>query len=207
MISVADMRKAEHEAAFMGISEALMMENAGANAAKIAGSMFGLKGRKILVFCGTGNNAGDGLVFARHALISGGIVYVYFVKGHESLKPLALENYVILEKLREAGQEIHFLDKLGSGFRADILVDAMLGIGISGEVGEEYSKAIMLFNGMEGKKISLDIPSGIDADTGEVLGCAVRPDVTITFYDKKSGLNAKNSGKIVIADIGFPRIK
>ena len=90
--------------------------------------------------------------------------------------------------------------------RADILVDAILGTGIKGEVREEYVKAIKLFNSMPGLKVSLDCPSGIDADTGKSLGAAVKPDITITFHDRKRGLSKSNCGQIVVAGIGIPKI-
>jgi len=90
---------------------------------------------------------------------------------------------------------------------ADILVDAMLGTGIKGDVSEDYNNAINNFNSMKGKKVSLDNPSGIDCDTGEVLGIAVKPDMTITFHDVKKGMNESNSGRIVVAGIGIPKMR
>jgi hydroxyethylthiazole kinase-like uncharacterized protein yjeF len=86
-----------------------------------------------------------------------------------------------------------------------MLVDAMLGTGLKGEVDAGYRKAIETFNAMSGFKVSLDCPSGIDADTGEAMGAAVKPDVTICFHDVKRGLNAANSGKIMVAGIGIPK--
>lgn len=206
MISVRSMRAIEQKAKEMGIDDAILMENAGANAAKIIDDMTGLRGREVLIFCGAGNNAGDGLVLARQALIMGAKVRIYLMKGMEFLKPLAKRNYAILKNLGLAKHKVGFYKKITPAVRADILVDAMLGIGIKGEVREEYVKAIKLFNSMPGLKVSLDCPSGINADTGKSLGAAVKPDITITFHDRKRGLSKSNCGQIEVAGIGIPKI-
>lgn len=206
MISVKSMRGIEKRAREMGIDDSILMENAGANAAKIVNDMLGLRRKEVLVFCGTGNNAGDGLVFARHALILGASVRIYMMKGKEFLKPLAKRNYSILKNLGLAKHDVVFYREIAPAVRADILVDAMLGIGIRGVVSEEYGKAIKLFNGMPGLKVSLDCPSGIDADTGKSLGDAVRPDITITFHDRKCGMSKDNCGQVVVAGIGIPKL-
>lgn len=207
MISVEDSRKIEKKANEMGISFETMMENAGSGAARYVKEKYGLKGKRVLVFCGTGNNAGDGLVFARHALIYGAIVHVYFVNGHELLRSEeAKRNFRILVSLKSLIKHVKFHDKKLDKLKPEILIDAMLGTGIRSKVTEEYQKAIKLFNGMSATKISIDCPSGIDCDTGEEMGAAVKPDLTITFYDVKKGLNKRNSGEIVVCPIGFPKL-
>ncbi|UCD02871.1 MAG: NAD(P)H-hydrate epimerase [Candidatus Aenigmatarchaeota archaeon] len=199
MISVSEMHEIERKAVNMGISEELLMETAGANAASVTDSEFRLQGKEVMIFCGTGNNAGDGLVFARYALIYGASVKVYFVCGTGSLKPLPSKHHSALRRQ----EKVVFVKRAED---ADILVDAMLGTGIKGRVSEEYARAIREFNSMNGIKLSLDNPSGIDCDTGEVLGEAVKPDMTITFHARKKGMNEKNSGRIVVAGIGIPKI-
>ncbi len=206
MISVSEMREEEARAVAMGIEERIMMENAGANAAAAADSLIALKWKTVLVFCGTGNNAGDGLVFARHASIKGARVLLYFVKGTEPLKPLASGQLSILMKMKAAGCRLDVVKEIAQGITADILVDAMLGTGMKGEPGPEYARAIEAFNSMGGTKIALDCPSGIDADTGACAGACVRPDFTITFHDAKRGMAKENSGKIITAGIGIPRL-
>jgi hydroxyethylthiazole kinase-like uncharacterized protein yjeF len=198
MILVADMKIAEHRAVKAGVSEETLMENAGTMAAGIVDSEQGFGGKTVTVFCGTGNNAGDGLVLARHAIDRGAYVMVYFVKGPGRLKPLPQKHY---DKL--GGLDAHFVRHPED---ADILVDAMLGTGIRGNVHKVYRQAIAEFNSMTGFKVSLDNPSGIDCDTGEVLGAAVKPDMTVTFHDIKAGMNGENSGRIVVADIGIPKV-
>ncbi len=198
MISVAEMKKAERRAVKAGISEEKLMENAGARAAKIVNSERVFGDKSMTVFCGTGNNAGDGLVLARHAINNGAYVMIYFVKGTDKLKALAEKHYNDLREL-----DAKFVKYPED---ADIIVDAMLGTGIKGKVSLEYRQAIKAFNSMNGFKVSLDNPSGIDCDTGEVLGIAVKPDMTITFHDIKKGMDGSNSGRIVVADICIPRM-
>lgn len=204
MISVSGMREVESLAVSMGVDEAVMMENAGGNAASLLDSVIELKWKTVLVFCGTGNKCGDGLVFARHALIRGARVVVYFVKGQDGLKPLAKKNCSALSGLSSRGADVGFVQDIKTAAPADILVDAMLGIGMRGEPDDAYRQAIRAFNAMGGTKVSLDCPSGIDADTGECLGACVVPDMTITFHDVKRGLTRENSGRIIVAGIGIP---
>ncbi|UCC91512.1 MAG: NAD(P)H-hydrate epimerase [Candidatus Aenigmatarchaeota archaeon] len=207
MISVKKMREIEHKAKEIEIPEAIMMENAGANVARILNGKIGLKGKKILVFCGTGNNAGDGLVFARHSLIHGAEVDVYFVKNPEVLRSeTTRRNYAILHSLKSMGHHVRFHIEKFPKVKADILVDALMGTGLRDVVSEEYAKAINRFNESGGFKVSVDCPSGINSDNGKIMGFAVRPDLTVTFYDRKKGLNRGNSGEVIIADIGVPKI-
>ena len=207
MISISKMRETEKRAEEMGIDESIMMENAGANVARILNEKIGLKGKHVLVFCGTGNNAGDGLVFARHALIYGAKVAVYFVKDPKLLRSsVTRKNYGILGNLKSLGKPVKFYTKKVPKLKTYVLVDALLGTGLKDIVSDEYAKAIKKFNSMGGYKVSIDCPSGIDSDTGKVMGSAVMPDLTVTFYDRKRGLNRENSGEIVIADIGIPKI-
>jgi hydroxyethylthiazole kinase-like uncharacterized protein yjeF len=207
MISVKKMREVENKAKEMGITEAIMMENAGANVAKIVNEKIGLKGKKILVFCGTGNNAGDGLVFARHSLIYGAKVDVYFIKDPKVLRSdVTRKNFGILGNIKSLRKPIKFYVKKIPKVKYDVLVDALLGTGLKEMVDEEYVKVIDKFNSMEGFKVSIDCPSGINCDTGKIMGLAVKPDLTITFHDRKKGLNSENSGEMLITDIGIPKI-
>lgn len=202
------MRMVDQKAQKIGLDASILMENAGANAARILNEKISLRGKKILVFCGMGNNGGDGLVFARHALIYGAKIFVYFVKDPRYLKTNEAENnYKILKNLKSSGFKINFCTGKVPSIKADVLVDALLGIGLKGNVQREYKKAIEKFNSLNGFKYSIDCPSGVNSDTGKIMGVAVKPDLTVTFYDKKKGLNGKNSGEIIVADIGIPKIK
>lgn len=207
MISVKRMLEVEKRAKEIGITETIMMENAGANVARILNERIGLKGKKILVFCGSGNNAGDGLVFARHSLIHGAKVDIYFIKDPKVLRTeTARKNFGILGNLKSLGEPLRYYVKKIPKVKYDLLVDALLGTGLKNIVNEEYVKVIKRFNSMEGFKVSIDCPSGVNCDTGKIIGLAVKPDLTITLHDRKRGLNPRNSGEIVIADIGIPKI-
>ncbi len=207
MISVKKMKEIENKAKEIGISEAIMMENAGANVARILNEKIGLEGKHILVFCGTGNNAGDGLVFARHSLVYGAKVDVYFVKRPEVLRSeVTRRNFAILHSLKSMGFRVKFHTEKIPKVKADILMDALLGTGLKNVVSEEYAKVIKKFNESEGFKVSLDCPSGVNSDSGKIMGSAIKPDMTITFHDRKKGLNSENSGEIIMAGIGIPKI-
>ncbi len=206
-ITVRKMREIEKKANAFGISSQIMMENAGSQAVRKVSEKIGLKGVKVLVFCGTGNNAGDGLVFARHALIQGARISVFFVKGYKLLRSNeARKNFAVLNSLKSLGFPVKFYEKALPKLKAKVLVDAMLGTGLNSNVRDDFAKAIKKFNSMRGYKISLDCPSGIDSDTGKKLGISVKPDITLTFYDRKKGLRPGNSGTIHVCHIGFPRL-
>jgi hydroxyethylthiazole kinase-like uncharacterized protein yjeF len=207
MISVKKMKEVEKKAREIGVSEGIMMENAGANVARILNQKIGLRGKRILVFCGTGNNAGDGLVFARHSLVYGAKVDVYFIKDPKVLRSdITRRNFGILGNIKSLGKPVKFHVRRIPNMRYDILVDALLGTGLKETVSKEYAKVIEKFNSMEGFKVSIDCPSGINSDNGKVMGSAVKPDLTITLHDRKRGLNPRNSGEIIITDIGIPKI-
>lgn len=207
MISARKMRQVEKKAKEIGVTEAIMMENAGANVARILNERIGLKRKRVLIFCGTGNNGGDGLVFARHALIYGAKVRVYFVKNPKIIRSeISRRNFGILGNLKSLGKNVKFYIERAPKMKASVFVDAMIGTGLNETVGSKYAKAIERFNKSEGFKVSIDCPSGVNCDNGKIMGIAIRPDLTITFHDCKKGLNSNNSGEIIKADIGIPKI-
>ncbi len=202
MISVEEMRKIdEHAQNVLGVPALILMENAGANAARIMHERFNLEEKNVIVFCGTGNNGGDGLVFARHAAKYGAAVSIVMVKPEKHIRTSeAKTNYNITRNLKiniYAGKLPESLKDI------DIACDAMLGIGLKDDVRGPYAMMIDVFNKLNCIKVSLDCPSGINADTGRVCKTAVKPDVTITFYDIKKGLNQSNCGEIAVTDIGI----
>ena len=147
------------------------------------------RARKIQVFCGAGNNGGDGFVVARLAVEANLDVQVYLLAEVTRLKGDAKSAY---EKLLKAGcQCVSF--KAGVNDEQDIIVDGLLGTGLSGEVGGQYREAIQWINRARQSKnqikvIALDIPSGLHADTGCIQGVAVKADLTVTFIGVKQGL-------------------
>ena len=204
--------------AHYGIAGLILMENAGAAVAREALKILhGSNAEKIVVVCGKGNNGGDGFVAARH-LISFRIptsVCLLCLKEDLTLPSDAATNLDILERMVARGfapdiievstsEHLHELSAQLSS--ATVVIDAILGTGLTGAVREPASSAIDLINSSGASVISVDIPSGLDADEGVPLGKAVRADVTVTFVREKVGLSkvpAKEYlGKLIVAEIG-----
>ncbi|MBI4358184.1 MAG: NAD(P)H-hydrate epimerase [Candidatus Omnitrophica bacterium] len=193
-----------------GISTLILMENAGREIARLADKIL-RKGKKILVVCGTGNNGGDGFVAARHLSNMGHSVRVVLVGSAKKLKSDPQINFVILKKMK-----IPVLELKGRSYRfqslvqqSKIIIDAMFGIGLSRPVSGIYFDVISELNRSGRRILSIDIPSGIDSDSGKVLGIAVKAHATGTLAAMKPGLiladGRKHSGKIKVLDISIPR--
>lgn len=142
------------------------------------------KERIITVFCGGGNNGGDGYVVATLALRAGYQVIVYALTEPNSLSGDALTAYQ--DWLVAGGSVSEFSS--GQSIRQGVVVDALFGIGLSREVGEDFVSAITAINRAGCPVVAVDVPSGLHAYTGSVLGCAVKADVTVTFIGLKCGL-------------------
>jgi len=160
--------------------------------------------KSVAIFCGSGNNAGDGYIVARLAMLMGLKVVVYSLVDPESLSGDALLAY---RKYRiVAGTVILFQSE--QNIAADVFVDALLGIGLSRPVAGLYAQAIALINTTAVKVIAIDIPSGIHADTGFVLGCAVKADCTVSFVALKQGLLTGQAvdycGNIIYESLAVP---
>lgn len=155
----------------------------------------------VFIMAGIGNNGGDGLALARLLAEQEVAVTVWCVGNVEKASAQWTAQKHILEHY-----QIPFCDgPQKEGYT--IVVDALFGVGLSREVTGEYADAVDSFNLLEGHKIALDLPSGISSDTGEILGCAVRADETITFGYEKRGLylfpGTNYAGKILLADVGI----
>ena len=160
--------------------------------------------KSIAVFCGAGNNAGDGFIVAKLALDAGLSVTVYSLTDSQTIKGdalIAYQNYVDAH-----GVIIPFQDK--GLIDVDVIVDALLGIGLDRPVTGLYALAIQTINKSIARVIAVDNPSGLNADTGHVMGFAVKADCTVTFIGLKQGLftgNAANyCGEISYASLGVP---
>jgi NAD(P)H-hydrate epimerase len=189
-----------------GIPSLILMEHAGKAVANAAAGLAKPFEGTVAVICGPGNNGGDGFVAARHLYNRGYDVSVFLVKDETQIKAGdALANYNILKKMRIPCSKFESLPGDTS-----IIVDAMLGTGTKGEITGAYKNIIEAVNKTNIPVASVDIPSGIDADTGAVLGCAVKAAITVTFAGAKTGLVANAAkpylGSLVIVDIGIPRL-
>jgi len=194
MITSAEMRELESRS---GISPKLLMENAGKAAFSIINEKYGLKGKKILILCYHGNNSGDGFVVARHC---SGIseVDILFLGDEEKFSPETRSNYEEIDKINSiqifADYSIDYDDY-------DLIIDAMLGTGMRGEPRQPIKEVISLVNSSKAKKVSLDIPSGMDADSKDNKEY-IRADTIITFHDLKPALLSVKD-RVIIADIGL----
>lgn len=196
-----------------GIPGVVLMEVAGRGVVDVIRAVASpLDGRKVAVACGRGNNGGDGYVVARHLLDAGAEVSVVLASDPSRVSGDALIN---LESYRRLGGSLHtVVDDSDVGAvrplfeAADVIVDALLGTGLSDEVRGRYRTLIETIEGCAGLKIAVDIPSGLSADDGRVLGVAAPADHTVTFGFPKVGLvtdpGAQLAGELHVVDIGIP---
>ncbi len=203
-----EMRAIELNAEYFGVSRLQLMENAGHQVALEVASRFKTD-KSITVFCGLGGNGGDGFVAARHLLSLGFRTEIILAgKASEIADKAALENWNALLYLRNAVPIREVYDStLVPKITAEIVVDALLGTGAKGKLRPPFLDLVKAINSSRTFKIALDVPTGVDSDTGEVLGDAVKADLTITFHRAKSGFeNAKKYlGELVVKQIGLPR--
>ena len=215
-----DMMVTDYNCEFLGLSRLCLMESAGKSLAeevgKIAVYTFS-KPVKVVIFTGSGGNGGDGFVAARYLLNRGYDVDIYMLKDNIR-SPYSKTNLEILQNMkpRLSRLNIHNLKTLEDINNCEvaksedsefIIVDGLLGTGISGKLQTNIKRAIEIINESKGIKISVDVPSGMDPLTGEVSDLAVIPDYTISFHKIKDGVrNAEEEivGGLVTADIGIP---
>jgi NAD(P)H-hydrate epimerase len=203
----------------LGIPGMVLMENAGRSCAElIKEKLTGIEHPKVCVFCGTGNNGGDGYVIARHLLNSGFEVSVVICGDRNKIKGDAKTNLDVLERLGRSVEQMNLSDPDTAGRvkafagGADMLIDALFGTGLSGRLRDEYTRLVESVNALNCPILAVDIPSGLDCDTGQPLGAAVRADWTVTFVAVKKGFAcpdaATYTGEIFVASIGVePRVR
>ena len=183
----------------------LLMENAAIAVVKRIEECFEIKNLKTAIFCGKGNNGGDGLAIARLLSIKGAKVCVFFTSGTEYSGD-ALINLKIA-KCMDIDMHDCISDCDISSF--DIVIDAILGTGIKGEVYSCVSEIIENINNNSKYTVAVDIPSGINSDSGEVCGTAIKANETVTFAAYKRGMflfpGCEYCGKITVSDISMPR--
>ncbi len=190
----------------------VLMENAGRSAAEIV-KKFAQKNnlKKIIVFCGPGKNGADGFVLARYLYIWNFKTKVIIFVDETNYRNEILQNYMILKKLGVI-IEMFNIEKIKKEItKYDIVVDAIFGIGLKRKVEAEYKDAIDLINRTKKIVFSIDIPSGIQSDTAEILGCCIKADYTLTMGFLKLAFKNKKIkklfGKIKLIDIGYPKVK
>ena len=192
----------------MGFSRKFMMENAGAAATKRLVEKLGdVKPKNVLVFAGLGNNGGDGLVIARHLAGYGSSVTVFLLGESNNIRSEECSwNWNLLKKMKSVklltGINLEQLNNL----EFDIIIDGILGTGISGEIREPQASAITFINKSNAYKLAVDVPSGVDPDTGNKNSPHVMADVTVTFHRMKVGMPKRTDvcGEIFVEKIGIP---
>ena len=205
-ISVDDMYKIENKGHDMGFLKKFMMENAGAAAVRRLVEKTGAVGSKnIVIFVGLGSNGGDGMVMARHLAGHGAKVTVILLGTSDKIKTEESSwNWSILEKM----PSIKLLgnNSIDFDFKSDILVDAILGTGITGEIREPYASAINYINETDCYKFAVDTPSGLDPQTGETANIYTKCDMTVTFHKMKQGIPKRKdlTGELFVEKIGIP---
>lgn len=198
----------------LGIPGVVLMENAGRSCAElIKDKLAGIVKSKVCIFCGTGNNGGDGYVIARHLLNNGTKVTVVICGERGKIKGDAKINLDILERLGQPIEHLNIsdadiIDKVRAFANgADMLVDSLFGTGLRGQLSDEYKQLIESINAQDCPVLAVDIPSGLDCDTAEPLGAAIKASYTVTFVAVKKGFISKQAsqytGEIFVASIGI----
>ncbi len=188
-----------------GVPQSVLMENAALAARRVAAARWGIEGRGVLVVCGSGSNGGDGFALARLLYAKGAAVTVLMAGDPEKLQGAAAENY---QTIRRLPLEILYSDETSDFSRYDYIVDALFGTGLSRAPEGRTASLIDALNRSSVPILSLDIPSGIDADTGEELGISIRADATVTFGIPKRGNllypGFTRGGRLYFSEISFP---
>ena len=201
-----------------GVPGIVLMENAALGCDRVIGGLLESEPRRFAppfrIVCGPGNNGGDGLALARHLRIRGLGLSIHLVEPRARVKPGsdAAVNLAIAERM---GLEIHEPDPrrppelAALATAGGVVVDAMLGTGLDRPLRPPYLEWVQAINSSGLSVIAIDIPTGLDADTGEVLGAAVRAGHTITMAAAKlgfgQGAGPEHTGKVHVVGIGVPR--
>ncbi len=205
-ITVDQMYQIENKGHDMGFLKKFMMENAGAAATRRLIEKFGnVESKNVLIFVGVGNNGGDGMVMARHLAGYGAKVTVMLLGAPEKIKTDESNwNWSLLQKMPSvkllSGENLDF------DFTPDIIIDGILGTGITGEIREPYASAINYINNTNCFKFAVDVPSGVDPQTGETANIFVKADMTVTFHKMKQGIPKRKdlTGELFAEKIGIP---
>ena len=194
-----------------GIPALVLMENAGRGVAEV---LFSLSdGANVLICTGKGNNGGDGLVAARHLANRGWAVKVLLFAAPEQLSSECAVHWNIVQRMNIPAEVLVGADLTDERLKREIeqtewIVDGLFGTGLAGTIRAPIDRVIALINNGGRKVLAVDIPSGLDADSGLPLGCAVRADHTATFVAGKTGFANPAAagwlGTVHVIDIGAP---
>ena len=211
MITSTQMKALEDFSEAQGISTLELMENAGREFAAAVKKKYDLNGKRIVIFCGTGNNAGDGFVIGRHLLNAQIPTQIFLIGQPSRLKQDVYINYRILKNV---GVPIHKITAVNDFVwkticRSTLIIDAIFGVGLNRNIEDPFYTVIDYLNRSKKLIVSVDIPSGLDGTTGKIFGICVKAKLTVTFSWPKKGFyyneGPKYSGRIKVVDIGIPK--
>lgn len=208
-VTAAEMKQLEQQADAAGLSYRQMMENAGAAAARLALRAVP-EAKSAAIFCGRGNNGGDGFVAARHLANAGLAVRLYLVEG----EPVTTDAIYNCSLAREMGLPVLPMDALDEPEQAeflkgaDLILDSVYGTGFHGALRPAGLAAARWMNEAPGRVLALDLPSGLEADSGNAAEGAVQAELTVTFHAAKPchRLAAAQCGRVEVADIGITAV-
>ncbi|MFX1367475.1 MAG: NAD(P)H-hydrate dehydratase [Promethearchaeota archaeon] len=210
-LSTDEMRVLELNAEYLGVTHGMLMQNAGREVARIISTREKVKDKLVVILCGMGGNGGDGIVAARYLHEDGARVEVYLLGSPKNIaNPDTKVNWKILQNLHEIASsllktesEVRRCNSIG---KADVLIDAMMGFGLKSKLREPMLTAAKAFNKSNASKYAIDVPSGIDSDTGEIYDVSVKAEHTIALHAPKKGaiVASDASGKLHIVSIGIP---
>jgi len=197
MIPFKEVRVLDRNAQHLGVPTSQLMENAGKAVADNVMKRYNLAHKKVTVICGTGNNGGDGFVAARFLRVHAEVTVVLLSDEKNITSDIARLNF---SKIKGKVKTLVSPANLGELINtSDIIIDAMLGVGIKDKLKEPYASVVKKLNASHRQIVSVDVPSGLGTDL------AVRPSMTVTFHDLKEGMENARCGKVVVADIGIPK--
>lgn len=203
-----EMEKVDADAVNSGIPALKLMENAGKAVADIARTMLGtLEEREILILCGKGKNAGDGLVAARYLSKGGAEVKPVLFFPEDQLHEDTMHNFEALDEVAPVHNKKGLVEYIIKHEAPDLIIDAVFGTGFHGNIREPFSTVFSAVNNSGIPVLSIDIPSGVDASSGDVRGKCLKAAVTVTFVCPKIGHflfpGASYRGKLVVKQIGI----
>ncbi|MHA2351865.1 MAG: NAD(P)H-hydrate dehydratase [Candidatus Thorarchaeota archaeon] len=211
-ITPDEMRILELNSEYLGVTISMLMENAGREVARVITKTSKVKGKHVAILCGLGGNGGDGIVAARYLDEAGANVDVYLLGDEDMIRNKdTLRNWDVLGNLHDILRAELLTESAVKSCRAikeaDILVDGIMGFGLRSRLREPMLTAVKLINKSTASKYSIDIPSGIDSETGKVHGTAIKADHTIALHAPKIGMTKAKEflGKLHIVSIGIPK--